>query len=150
MTEDDIFQRATIPFAYRLAYLINWYREPLFKRIEDELDLSRPEWTVLWFLSIADGIIASDISEMTGLARNSISRAVISLDASGCIERRPLASDRRASALHLTDKGRDIFRKVMPMFEDREQAMLSGLNKAEQARFMSLLEKLAKNVPNWK
>lgn len=150
MNEDEIIQCASIPFAYRLAYLINWYREPLLKRIEDDLGVSRPEWIVLWFLSMEEGIIAKDISDLSGMARNSISRAVISLEARGYIERHPHEKDRRASSLHLTESGKQVFEKIMPSFKERESAMLSGLNIAEQKSFMSLLEKLCGNVPNWK
>ncbi|MEO1024345.1 MAG: MarR family winged helix-turn-helix transcriptional regulator [Pseudomonadota bacterium] len=150
MTEDEVIQRASIPYAYRLAYLINWYREPLLKRIEDDLSVSRSEWIVLWVLSMQEGIISRDISELTGQARNSISRAVISLDRRGFIERRPHEKDGRASSLYMTESGDEVFRQVMPLFEERETSLLSGLDVAERKKFMHLLEKLCSHVPNWK
>lgn len=154
MDVNDFSASVRFPWAYRLAYVVNRYREPLLKYVEEEFGLIRPEWTVLLCVSAREGIIAKDIWEMTGQPRNSISRGAKSLEKKGLIRRSKSETDRRRIILELTPLGKEMFDKISPFFEDRETHLLSCLTGPEVEQLQYLLIKMVgfmdENMPEMK
>ncbi len=142
---DDI----EIPFAYKLGYITNFYREPSFRLIEAEFALTRPEILTLIFLDYRDGIAVSDICAFSGHLLPNISRAAVALDRKGFVRRAPDPKDQRRQLLHLTQAGREMHHRFMPMLKAREDAMLACLSPNELVQFRNLLRKLAAHVPDW-
>ncbi len=144
-----VFDGAAIPTAYKIGYILNFYREPSFRAIEMEHGLTRPEIVALIFLNCRDGASATEICEFSGHLKASMSRAVIALDKKGLIQRRPDAADNRRQQLFLTDAGRALYARYVPTLQRREAAMLGCLSPAERGQFDALLEKLARHVSIW-
>ena len=53
-----ILDGTAIPTAYKIGYILNFYREPSFRAIEMEFGLTRPEIVILIFLTVRDGASA--------------------------------------------------------------------------------------------
>jgi DNA-binding MarR family transcriptional regulator len=145
----DVFDGSAIPTAYKIGYILNFYREPSFRVIEMEHGLTRPEIVALIFLNCRDGASATEICEYSGHLKASMSRAVIALEKKGLIQRRPDAADNRRQQLFLTDAGRALYAAYVPGLKRRESAMLACLSPSELGQFNTLLEKLARHVPSW-
>ncbi|MET0744200.1 MAG: MarR family transcriptional regulator [Microvirga sp.] len=145
----DILGGTEIPTAYKIGYILNFYREPSFRAIEREFGLTRPEIVFLLALHFREGITASEFCEFSGHLKAGVSRAVIALERKGLIVRRPDATDSRRQLLFLTEAGRSLYRDYIPTLRAREQAMLACLSKAERGRLNQLLDKLAAHVPEW-
>lgn len=139
-----------IPFAYRIAYLTNFYREPLLREIDLQFGLSRPEWTVLICLKYQDGTCATDICDITEQPRNNISRAVNLLTTKKLITREPDPTDARRTLLRLTRAGENLYERAMPMFVQREAQVLDCLDDHEREQLDRLLDKLCGAVPQWR
>lgn len=118
----DILDGVEIPFAYKLGYLINSYREPSFRAIEATHGLTRPEILSLIFLSFRDGISAADICDFPGHPKNNIGRAI-------------------------TAAGRRLHDRFMPALQKREEDMRACLSAAERASVEALLRKLCAHGP---
>ncbi len=146
---EEIIRNTEIPLAYRLAYVANSYREPLLRTVEREFGLIRPEWTVLLCLAARSGLTSTEVAEVTGQARNSISRAVKLLEKKGFIERIQDRTDRRKASMLLTDKGHRIYEDVVDLFKRREVQMLNGLTPSERLTLETLLKKMTREVGNW-
>ncbi|MCC4245240.1 MarR family winged helix-turn-helix transcriptional regulator [Stappia indica] len=146
MNVNDFVSTASFPWAFRLAYVGNMFREPLLKVVEERWRLSRPEWTVLLCVMIREGIISKDIWELTGQPRNSISRGVISLEKRGLVRRTPSSHDKRQVALHPTAEGARVFGEIEPLFVQREGAYLSCLTGEELTQFQTILTKLSDHI----
>ena len=84
----DILDGVTIPFAYKLGYMINSYREPSFRAIEATHGLTRPEILSLIFLYFRDGISAADICDFSGHLKNNISLAITALESKRLVRRK--------------------------------------------------------------
>lgn len=138
-----------IPTAYKLGYVLNFYREPSFRRIEAELGLTRPEIVILLALHAREGITAAEFCEFSGHLKAGVSRAAIALAKKQLITRVTDGSDSRRQRLFLTDAGREIYSRYAPALKAREAAMLSCLSQSERGQLDSLLDKLAAHVPNW-
>lgn len=135
--------------AWRISFLANFFTGPIYARIQDHFGLSRPGFVILFSLSHQDGLVARDICLVTGLPKNSISRAVTELEAKGLIGRDTDAADRRAKPLKLTPQGRALLGEVVPLFRDRQAAMLAVLDEAEAAEFDRLMTKVVFAMPDW-
>lgn len=138
-----------IPTAYKIGYILNFYREPSFRAIETEFGLTRPEIVILLALHFRDGITASEFCEFSGHLKAGVSRAVIALERKKLIRRRTDAADNRRQRLFLTAAGRTLYERYIPALRAREQAMLACLSSSERRQFDRLLNKLAAHVPHW-
>jgi DNA-binding MarR family transcriptional regulator len=144
-----ILNGTEIPTAYKIGYILNFYREPSFRAIETEFGLTRPEIVILLALHFRDGITASEFCEFSGHLKAGVSRAVIALEKKGLIRRQTDTADNRRQLLFVTGAGRDLYGRYIPALKAREQAMLSCLSAAERRQFDRLLDKLAAHVPQW-
>ena len=144
-----ILSGTDIPTAYKIGYILNFYREPSFRAIETEFGLTRPEIVILLALHFRDGITASEFCEFSGHLKAGVSRAVIALEKKKLIRRRTDTGDNRRQLLFLTAAGRDLYARYIPALRAREQAMLSCLSAAERKQFDRLLDKLSAHVPQW-
>ena len=153
-TEEDhslksILNGTAIATAYKMGYVLNHYREPSFRTIEREYGLTRPEIVILIFLVHREGITANDICEFSGHLKPNMSRAAIALDKKGLIVRKADTTDQRRQLLFLTEAGRQLHGRFMPMLEERERAMLACLSAHEAKQFERLLNKLSDHVHAW-
>ncbi|MGY8665283.1 MarR family winged helix-turn-helix transcriptional regulator [Bradyrhizobium sp. UFLA05-109] len=138
-----------IRIAYKMGYVLNFYREPSFRKIEMDLGITRPEIVTLIFLNYREGVTASEICEFSGHLKANISRGIISLEKKKLIRRDIDTTDNRRQQLYLTPAGRALYAKYIPALRKRERAMLSCLSAAERKQFEGLLDKLAEHVPHW-
>ncbi len=146
---DDILNGTTIPWAYKMGYITNFYREPSFRTIESAFGLTRPEILTLIFLDYRDGITAAEICAFSGHLMPNISRAAIALEKKRLIARCADESDQRRQLIYLTEAGRRMHARFMPMLEARERAMLACLDARERRQLNRLLDKLARHVVTW-
>ena len=58
-------------------------------------------------------------------------------------------ADNRRQMLFLTESGRELYQRYIPMLQARERAMLECLSKPERRQLDRLLDKLAAHVPSW-
>lgn len=144
-----ILDRNRIRLAYRISWLANFYSGPIYRRLEMELGLTRPEIIVVFCLAHAPGISAAEICAATGRPKNSISRAVGRLLRDGRIAGRRDAQDGRATLLDLTEAGRVLYESLLPDFRAREERMLAPLSAAERAELDRLLGKLVHRDDDW-
>ena len=93
----------------RLTVLSSRYMAPINAELERKRGLSRDDVTVTLCLSITNAGSAQEIVRYTGRPKNSVSRAVTSLEARGFLRRSTDAADRRSSRLVLTARGRRLF-----------------------------------------
>lgn len=144
-----ILNGTEIPTAYKIGYILNFYREPSFRAIETEFGLTRPEIVILLALHFREGITASEFCEFSGHLKAGVSRAAIALEKKGLIQRQTDTADSRRQLLFMTEAGRQLYGRYIPALAAREQAMLSCLSVAERRQFDRLLDKLAAHVPQW-
>ena len=145
----DVLGGTEIRIAYKIGYVLNFYREPSFRKIELEFGITRPEIVTLIFLNFREGVTASDICEFSGHLKANISRGIIALEKKKLLRRDVDVKDNRRQRLYLTPAGRALYAKYIPALRERERAMLSCLSASERKLFEGLLDKLAEHVPQW-
>lgn len=146
---DRMLQGNAVTTAWRLNYIANLYAVPFYLALEQRIGVSRPEYVILFCAAHHPGVTAQEIVVATGRPKNSISVAVAKLERKQLISRRPSKSDSRRMEVRITAAGMAIYRKVVPLLEDREKRMVAVLTVPERRQLDALLMKIAKKVPDW-
>lgn len=84
----------------------------------------------------------SELSSALGSSRTNATRIADELEKRGWIERRESEHDRRCLHLHLTEKGNEFLRQVLPPQHQSLQFLWSSLDKQEQNQLEGLTRKL--------
>lgn len=146
----DILDATPFPIGYRIAFLTNFWREPLLRQMERDFGIIRPELTVLMCLSFRRDVHARDICEVTEQPSNTVSRAVGSLEQKGMITRTRDQIDTRRQVLNITEAGQRVHDDILAGFAIAEAKMLRTLSDAEQAVLHELLDRVARDVQSWR
>jgi DNA-binding MarR family transcriptional regulator len=133
----------------RLTVVSSRYMAPINTELEQEHGLSRDDVTVTICLSITNAASAQEIVRYTGRPKNSVSRAVTSLEERGFLRRHADASDRRSSKLSLTARGRRLFEHVAARFVQRDNLLLNPLSEQERRSFNRLLNSISAPSADW-
>lgn len=144
-----ILRRNEIAYGYRVGYLFNHFAGPVYKWTAVKFGIQRPEFATLFCVAHLEGSSASDVVELTGIPKNSVSRAVNRLVQQGLIRRAADATDGRRVVLSLTAKGRRIYEQILPRFRERQDRMVAVLTAEERAEFDRLLDKLVERGDDW-
>lgn len=135
--------------AWRVSFLANFFTGPIYRDLDERFGLSRPQFVILFCLSQKPGLAAKDVCLLTGLPKNSISRAVSELMARGLIERETRDSDKRSKTLVLTPAGRSLLEAGIPLLAARQEAMRAALSAEERRQFDRLIAKMILAMPDW-
>jgi DNA-binding MarR family transcriptional regulator len=127
---------------YRLSVLSNRISQAIADLYEEKFSLTLPEWRMIAVLGEESDLSAAEVSQRTAMDKVAVSRAVKNLLASGRLERHFSNDDRRRSVLSLSDKGRKVYQKVLPLALSYEAMLLSGLSAKEQNFLGNILDKL--------
>ena len=138
----ELIADSPVKYGFRITTVRNWYAVPAFGRIEREFGLTDSEITVIFCLGHIAALRAKDVSVISARPKNSISRAVHLLLRKKLVEQSADRADKREKTLTLTQAGQAMFRKIMPIFQARQDAMLSSLTARERQSFDRLLDKL--------
>jgi MarR family transcriptional regulator, temperature-dependent positive regulator of motility len=144
-----IFRNNEIMFGYRIGYLSNYFSGPVYSLVEAQFGMRRPKFATLFCIGHLKKLSARDISLLTGIPKNSLSRAVNELLREGRIKRTVDSADSRRAILTMTRQGRDVYEQILPMFQAREQAMMAPLTQREAAQFDRLLAKMVLRDDGW-
>jgi DNA-binding MarR family transcriptional regulator len=136
-------------FSFRINYLANHFNVPVYDWITQRFALSRPEFVVLYSLSLREGVAAKNIVLSTGFPKNTISRAIQRLLRRKLVARTTDAVDRRSFSLWLTAAGRHMVEAAMPLMLARQNRMLASLSPAERVTLSELLGRLVFDSPGW-
>ncbi|WP_342344792.1 MarR family winged helix-turn-helix transcriptional regulator [Rhizobium sp. CFBP 13726] len=135
--------------SFRFNFLALQFNEPIYRLIEKEHGLARPEFVVIYSLGLSDGLTASAICNSSGFPKNTISRAIQKLIDKNIVRREIDQADLRSFVLYITEEGRRIVDQAMQPMVERERAMISSLTPAEQLMLSELLAKVVVDSPNW-
>lgn len=83
----------------------------------------------------------AQIALLISYDRATIGGVIDRLEKKGLVTRQTSASDRRSREVRVTAKGAKMFNSTVPVVQALQNDILSGLNEAEKAQFLSLAAK---------
>lgn len=109
-------------------------------------DITPEQWGVLNRLWDKDGISQKEISEITIKDQTTLTRILDKLEWKGLIERQTSPDDRRSFLIFLTEAGRSLKDKLVPIAGEALDEALQGLSEEEIKQLKVLLNKIFMNV----
>lgn len=129
----------------RLLKTTNLIEDELRRRLRNEFDSTLPRFDVMSALDRnPDGLKMSEISRLLQVSNGNVTGIVDRLVEDGFAERRNVPNDRRASRVHLTDKGRREFLSYAGAHEQWVDELLGRMDDQEVTTLFTLLDKVLK------
>ena len=128
--------------AYRMSYVTSALVTPGYDDVRRETGLIRGEYLLLLCLAEIPVLTAQDVARMTRRPRNSISRAVHRMLDEGYIDRAPDPDDGRQARLTITQKGREMQKRIEKILSAREDEVFGVLAPEDHAALDRILQKL--------
>ena len=136
----------------RLAHLVRDASRAFQKALQIRLaqhGVPFGQWTFLRILWESDGLTQKELSERAGVMEPTTFSAMKAMEANGYIERRQLPTNKKNMYVHLTEAGRGLKEKLVPLAEETNHVSVDGLSPAEvrTARrvLLAMIENLAKD-----
>ena len=127
-------------FPYQLAQLAEAVSRSVASVYADRFGLSRDEWRILAALAEQGQMQASDLDPHTSLDKMQVSRALGRMETAGLILREPSPEDARARIVKPTTQARRLYRKIVPMVEEREAYLLQALSTSERELLLRAMQ----------
>ena len=97
---------------------------------------------MLAHLAQSDAVSVREIHARVDMDKSKVSRAAARLESAGLIEKRENAGDRRLLDMRLTDKGRDLIARIVPIADAYQDAVVAQLGEDGPAFRRALLKLL--------
>ena len=131
---------------YRLNVLATEVSQALARAYGAEFGISIPEWRVLATLGQFGSATAQAIGQHSRMHKTTVSRAVAALTRRNFITRQPNRKDMREAFLALTETGRSIYDRIVPMANAFSASLCVDLSEDDQRAFTMLIDRLTERV----
>jgi MarR family transcriptional regulator, lower aerobic nicotinate degradation pathway regulator len=101
------------------------------------------EWGALNVLDRQDFVTQHALCQSVGMDPSTMVSTIDDLEAKGLVERRRNPQDRRAHAVHITDKGRRTLAEARKLARGAQEELLAPLSKQEREQLHALLLRMA-------
>jgi DNA-binding MarR family transcriptional regulator len=128
--------------AFLLAQLGAYAASRFAERIA-EIDLTPPQTGLLRAIAAQPGRSQQALATLLGTPPSRLVTLVDGLDERGFVERRRNPDDRRLHALHLTEEGEKLLRRIGALARTHDEAICGTLEPEERDTLRALLAKLA-------
>lgn len=128
---------------YQLAVAASRMSRAYERRYSAASGLSIPEWRVLAHLSQSSQVSVREIQARVDMEKSKVSRAAARLEAQGLVTKVVNDEDRRLVSLSLTEAGRALMARLVPIALDFQKEMADVLGD-DAASFEAGLNKLMK------
>lgn len=136
----------------RLAHLVRDAARAFHKALQIRLaqhGVPFGQWTFLRILWESDGLTQKELSERAGVMEPTTFSAMKAMEANGYIERRQLPTNKKNMYVHLTETGRGLKEKLVPLAEETNHVSVDGITPAEVSTtrrvLLAMIENLAKD-----
>ena len=136
----------------RMAHLIRDTERAFRRALQLRLALHAVpfgHWSFLRILWEADGLTQKELSERAGVMEPTTFTAMKAMEALGYINRKQLPTNKKNMYVYLTDQGRALKEKLVPMAEDANRVSVKGVSpqdvKTARKVLLAMIENLARD-----
>ena len=140
----DLFHVTDWPMHYLLA--IDRFHVQNMARVLQPFECSPLMWRVLSILADRDGHSVTELAELSVIERSNLSKLLDQMEREGHIERDAPEGDKRKTVVFLSDSGRELFEKSLPVVLGYYARFLTGISPSEMTVFMDVLKKIKANA----
>ncbi len=108
--------------------------------LAEEIDLTPEQWVILDHLMASNGLSQTDLAGRSYKNAPTVSRILDVLERKKFVERQRFDNDRRRYKIYLTDEGREIAKRALPIAEQLRTQGWNGLDDEDYERFIKIVE----------
>lgn len=117
---------------------------------EEQIPLSKEQWSVMAVLWEKDGCTQQEIADATFRDRAGITRLLDNLQKNDLVERRADVNDRRTNLVFLTKNGKKIEAKVVKVLKKTIDAITAGISHQEIENIRRTFQRINENIEQLK
>lgn len=111
-----------------------------------EYDVTPEQWSVLYQVERAEGLIQKEIAERTCKDKPTTTRILDHLESKGLIFKQTGKSDRRSFLVYATDKGASLIKQTAPVEQQLIEEIKMCVTEEEYATLMELILRINRRV----
>ncbi len=115
---------------------------------DNNIDLTPEQWVLIDILSSSDGMSQNDLAGKSFKDAPTTSRILDLLAKKGFIARKKEESDRRSFKVFLTDEGRALHTRGLPIVQELRTKGWKGLNDEDYDAFLRIMNQIFENFPS--
>ena len=112
---------------------------------EADIDLTPEQWVLVDHLMKENGVSQTDLAAKSYKNAPTVSRIIDVLERKGYVERQRFQNDRRRYKIFLTEDGRQIGQKALPLALELREKGWTGLTEDEYEQFIKIVEAVFRN-----
>jgi DNA-binding MarR family transcriptional regulator len=143
--------RRPAPKLFKFGYLVHdvsRIRRTVMDLVMRPLGITRSQWTVLTTLARGgnDGMMQVDLARLLEVGKVTVGGLVDRLEATGHVERRPDATDRRVKRVYITEQGYDVIEQMIVIAAKLNERILRNVPAEHQAIAEDVLYAVKQNL----
>ena len=142
MAQSHDFERA-------FGFVLHEAARLLSKRFDQKaraIGLTRAQCSVLFRLSMQEGMNQARLAELMEMEPISLARLVDRMEQAGWIERRADPADKRARRLYMTAKAKPVYERMIAVGLETRGEALAGMSPSDRDRIVDLLIQVRRNL----
>jgi MarR family transcriptional regulator, organic hydroperoxide resistance regulator len=112
----------------------------------EPFNLAPEQNLIMMLLWEQDGSTQNQLAESLNKDKTNIARMASNLESKGFIKRVSCKNDRRAIRIYLTEDGKELGKKVIPIAEEFNAIITNGITEEELIQLKRILDKINRNV----
>jgi len=109
-------------------------------------EVNRNQWIAMHWIYTNRQLTQCDLAGRMSITEPSVARMLQKLDEMGYLQKHSDAGDKRKNLISLSDKGEDVYRKILPIVEKFKADTVSGISESDLQTLKATLEKMVKNA----
>jgi DNA-binding MarR family transcriptional regulator len=133
------------PLPDLIGFMLRRAQIAVFKeifRLFSQVDIRPAQFSVLTVIERNPGLTQSKVSAALGIKRTNFVALLDGLEQRGLATRRKAFGDRRSHALHLTEDGKAVMRRLRQLVEIQERRLIGRIGENRRAQLIDLLHRL--------
>jgi len=140
LKKNDIVSLLTGRTPIKINRLLDFYLK------ENNIAVTKEQWSVLAVLWKQEGITQQEIADATFRDRAGITRLLDNLQKNGLIERQHDKNNRRINLIYLTPQGREIESQVVEVLHQTIGIITKDIPESELNQLRAVFEKINENI----
>ena len=130
-----------------MEQIVRQYRQMATQALKShQAGLSVDQWVVLKQISENNGSSQVEIGSSTVKDAPTTTRIIDQLVGKNLVSKQLDPEDRRRYMVFVTEKGRQLIERLIPVVQEYRQVPLQGFSATEQKQLISLLQRMLKNL----
>jgi len=136
-------------FERAFGFVLHEVARLLSKRFDQKarvIGLTRAQCSVLFRLSMQEGLNQARLAELMEMEPISLARLLDRMEQAGWVERRADPADKRARLLYMTAKAKPVLERMLALGLETRGEALAGISQADRDRLIDLLIQVRRNL----